>query len=48
MDAAVVHDDNIITSQGMATALAFALEIVRTYLGEKVVQEVSQSIVALR
>ena len=48
VDAAVVHDDNIITSQGMATALAFALEIVRTYLGEKVVQEVSQSIVALR
>ncbi|MDY4521997.1 MAG: DJ-1 family glyoxalase III [Atopobium sp.] len=46
--AAVAHDGTIITSQGMATALDFALEIVRTYLDEEAVQKVRTSVVDMR
>lgn len=43
----VVHDGNIITSQGMACAVGFALELVRTYAGEDVVDKVKAGIVEL-
>lgn len=42
-----VRDGNVITSQGMATATWFALEIVRYYLGEAAVEDVAEGIVLI-
>jgi len=41
----VVVDGNIITSQGMGTAIAFGLQIVRHFLGDEAVEHVSSGIV---
>lgn len=41
---AVVVDGNIITSRGMGTAIPFALEIVRYFLGDAKAQELAESI----
>jgi len=41
----VVVDGNIITSQGMGTAIAFGLQIVRHFLGDTAVDRVSSGIV---
>jgi 4-methyl-5(b-hydroxyethyl)-thiazole monophosphate biosynthesis len=40
----VVTDDNIITSQGPATALLFALEITRKIAGENIAEEVKKAV----
>ncbi len=44
-DAAVVVDGGVITSQGAGTAMAFGLEIVRHYLGDEAVRQVSEGVV---
>ena len=44
-DEPVVVDDNLITSQGAGTAMRFALEIVRHYLGDEAVERVSAGVV---
>lgn len=41
----VVVDGNIITSRSMATAIAFALEIVRYFMGDEKVAELEDSLV---
>lgn len=41
----VVVDSNIITSRGMGTAIAFALEIVRYFLGDTAVEKVKKGLV---
>uniref|UniRef100_UPI004057A878 DJ-1 family glyoxalase III n=1 Tax=Agathobacter sp. TaxID=2021311 RepID=UPI004057A878 len=41
----VAVDGNIITSRSMATAIAFALEIVRYFMGDEKVAELSDSLV---
>lgn len=41
----VVVDDNVITSRGMGTAIAFALEIVRYFLGDTAVEKVKKGLV---
>lgn len=41
----VVVDGNIITSRSMATAIVFALEIVRYFMGDEKVTELEQSLV---
>ncbi len=41
----VVVDGNIITSRSMATAIAFALEIVRYFMGDEKVTELEHSLV---
>ena len=42
-----VRDGNVITSQGMATATYFALEIVDYYLGKDAVDDVCEGIVLM-
>lgn len=42
-----VRDGNVITSQGMATATYFALEIVDYYLGKDAVDDVAEGIVLM-
>ena len=42
-----VRDGNVITSQGMATATWFALEIVRYYLGDEAVAAVCEGVVLM-
>lgn len=44
-DEPVVVDGNIITSQGAGTAMPFALEIVRHYLGDEAVARVRAGVV---
>lgn len=44
-DAPVVVDGNLITSQGAGTAMLFALEIVRHYLGDEAVKRVRAGVV---
>lgn len=44
-DEPVVVDDNLITSQGAGTAMLFALEIVRHYLGDEAVERVREGVV---
>lgn len=44
-DEPVVVDGNLITSQGAGTAMAFALEIVRHFLGDDAVASVRQGVV---
>ena len=44
-DAPVVVDGNVITSQGAGTAMLFALEIVRHYLGDEAVERVRAGVV---
>jgi 4-methyl-5(b-hydroxyethyl)-thiazole monophosphate biosynthesis len=41
----VVVDDNVITSKGMGTAIAFGLEIVRWFLGDEAVDNLKPRIV---
>ena len=41
----VCHDGHIITSRGMGTAIPFALEIVKTFKGEEVSNNLAKSIV---
>ncbi len=41
----VVVDGNVITSKGMATAIPFALEIVRHFLGDAAVEDLKPGIV---
>ncbi len=41
----VCHDDNIITSRGMGTAIPFALEIVKTFQGQEAADKLAKSIV---
>jgi 4-methyl-5(b-hydroxyethyl)-thiazole monophosphate biosynthesis len=43
---AVVKDSKVITSQGVGTALCFALEIVRTLKGEKIYRQLKLDILA--
>lgn len=45
-DQAVVQDMNIITSQGAGTAVEFGLHLVKELVGEKLSEEVRQSICA--
>ncbi len=45
VDEPAVVDGNIITSQGAGTAMAFALEIVRHYLGDEAVAAVRKGVV---
>ena len=42
---AVCHDGHIITSRGMGTAIPFALEIVKTFKGEEVADNLAKGIV---
>ena len=42
-----VRDGNVITSQGMATATYFALEIVDYYLDKNAVDDVCEGIVLM-
>ncbi len=42
---AVCHDGHIITSRGMGTAIPFALEIIKTFKGEAVAQQMAKAIV---
>lgn len=44
-DEPVVVDGNLITSQGAGTAMLFALEIVRHYLGDEAVERVREGVV---
>lgn len=44
-DEPVVVDGNLITSQGAGTAMLFALEIVRHYLGDEAVGRVREGVV---
>lgn len=44
-DEPVVVDANLITSQGAGTAMLFALEIVRHYLGDEAVERVREGVV---
>ena len=44
-DEPVVVDGNVITSQGAGTAMLFALEIVRHYLGDEAVERVRTGVV---
>lgn len=44
-DEPVVVDGNVITSQGAGTAMCFALEIVRHYLGDEAVDRVRAGVV---
>ena len=44
-DDPVVVDGNLITSQGAGTAMLFALEIVRHYLGDEAVERVRAGVV---
>ena len=44
-DEPVVVDGNLITSQGAGTAMPFALEIVRHYLGDEAVERVRAGVV---
>ena len=44
-DEPVVVDGNLITSQGAGTAMRFALEIVRHYLGDEAVERVRAGVV---
>ena len=44
-DEPVVVDANLITSQGAGTAMLFALEIVRHYLGDEAVDRVREGVV---
>lgn len=44
-DEPVVVDGNVITSQGAGTAMLFALEIVRHYLGDDAVERVRAGVV---
>ena len=44
-DEPVVVDGNLITSQGAGTAMLFALEIVRHYLGDEAVERVRAGVV---
>lgn len=41
----VCHDGNVITSRGMGTAIPFALEIVKTFKGADVANQLGKSIV---
>ena len=41
----MVVDGNVTTSQGMGTAIAFGLQIVRHFLGDEAVERVSTGIV---
>ncbi|MCD7709442.1 MAG: DJ-1/PfpI family protein [Clostridiales bacterium] len=41
----VVHDGNIITSRGMGTAIAFALEIVRYFLDDEAAKKICTGLV---
>lgn len=45
VDEPVVVDGNVTTSQGMGTAIDFALQIVRHYLGEEAVEAAKAKIV---
>ncbi len=45
--AKAVRDGNVITSQGMATATWFGLEIVKYYVSEEVVEHVKEGIVLM-
>lgn len=44
-EAAVVTSDNVITSQGVGTALAFALELVRQWKGRDVSEKLAEAMV---
>ncbi len=44
----VCHDGNIITSRGLGTAIAFALEIVKTFQGEEAARKLANGIVYKR
>ena len=44
----VVIDNNIMTSQGPATALEFALEIVKFFMGEEVYNDIREDLLADR
>ncbi len=43
----VVKADNVITSRGMGTAIAFGLEIVKNLLDEEAAQKLGEGIVYL-
>jgi len=45
-DQAIVSDSKVITSQGVGTAICFALEIVKTLKGDKVYSELKEDILA--
>lgn len=44
-ETAVVVDDNIITSQGVGTAIDFALKLIEVLDGEEKAKEIAESIV---
>ena len=44
----VCHDGNIITSRGLGTAIAFALEIVKTFQGEEAARKLAHGTVYKR
>ncbi len=44
----VCHDGNIITSRGLGTAIAFALEIVKTFQGEEAARKLAHGVVYKR
>ena len=46
-DKKAVTDGNVITSQGMATAVWFGLEIVKRYVPDEVVEHVKEGIVLM-
>ena len=46
-DKKAVTDGNVITSQGMATAVWFGLEIVKRYVPAEVVEHVKEGIVLM-
>jgi 4-methyl-5(b-hydroxyethyl)-thiazole monophosphate biosynthesis len=41
----VVEDGNVITSRGMGTAIPFALEIVRYFMGDETAEELRKGII---
>ena len=45
-DQAVVTDNNVMTSQGVGTAICFALAVVKHFQGESVYQELKTAILA--
>jgi len=45
-EPAVVTSDTIVTSQGVGTALAFALELVRQWKGREVAERLAQAMIA--